>query len=67
MSALSDAVDAVVAEQAKIETDIQAVLALLKQPNPDIDAAVTKLQGLLTAQETSATELEGAVPPTPPA
>lgn len=67
MSALSDAVDAVRANQTKIETDVKAVLALLKQPNPDVDAAVSALTAIVGEQTATESELEGAVaPPAPP-
>jgi|SRR5882724_9350886 len=63
MSALGDAVAVVKAHQEKIEADVQAVLALLQRPNPDVAAAITALEGIAGEQATTEGELEGAIPP----
>ena len=66
MSALSDAVAAVAADQKEISADVTAVLAILQQPNPDVAAAVSALQAVKVDQDASAKALEAVIPPAPP-
>lgn len=67
MSDLSTAVQAVADDQKRIAADVQAILALLQQPNPDVAAAVAGLQAVDAALDASAEALEAVVPPaTPP-
>lgn len=66
MSALSDAVASVAADQKEIAADVDKVLAILSQPNPDVDAAVAALKGVKDSQDASAKALEAVIPPAPP-
>lgn len=65
MSDLSTAVQTVADDQKRIATDVQAILALLQQPNPDVAAAVAGLQAVDAALDASAEALEAALPPAP--
>jgi hypothetical protein len=60
MSKLSDAVAQVQADVAKNQMDVQAVLALLTQDNPDVDAAVTALQVIDASMQQTNQSLEAA-------
>jgi hypothetical protein len=63
MSAISDAVAKVAADVAQNAKDVQAVLAILNQPNPDVAAAVTALEGVASNLEGTNKTLEAAAPP----
>lgn len=60
MSELLDAIQAVKDGQAKITDDVQQVLALLQQPNPDVAAAIEALQGISASQTAADAALDAA-------
>lgn len=65
MSELNDAVAAIGNDVGELQTAVQAVLALLNQPNPDVAAAVAALQNADAAFDAIRDSLNAAVP-TPP-
>lgn len=66
MSKLSDAVAVVQADVAKNQADVQAVIALLSGPNPDVDAAIAALGTIDASMQQTNASLEAATgTPTP--
>jgi len=63
MSALSDAVAAVVEDVTRIGDDVTKVLDILQQPNPDVAAAITALQAVDEGLDATAERLEAVLPP----
>ena len=60
MSELTDAVTAVETGQAALVADVQQVVALLQQPNPDVAEAITRLQAVAASQTQADTDLDAA-------
>lgn len=70
MSELSDAVQSIKDDVARIGAGVKSVLGLLQQPNPDVSAAVEALKNADAGLDAAAEAMEAALPtpssPEPP-
>ena len=63
MSELSDAVQAIKDDVVRIGAGVKAVLELLKQPNPDVAAAVAALTEADAGLDAAADAMDAALTP----